>query len=233
MAIGRVLNSYRDKGTLYTLITRYSFESSISIVVESVRRAQSLIKRLTRILVSSISLRTAGFVAPMILGGALVAIYLHVGIIGSSAIPLPSGVLLDPSTAITSTQNTKSNGSITKLTASEASADAGDLVVVTPTNGVLAYDNAAAAPTELDPNDESDVGASRGTTTTTPTTTSAIKPTTTTTYIVTDNTSPTTVPTTMATSTTNVESTTTTEADSSGSGSTSTTASTDSKSTDD
>lgn len=130
------------------------------------------------------SLRFVSFVAPVILGAALVAIFFHVGFANTAnslQSGAPSAIFLNPVSPIS--QGTTSTTSIDTPTtlpiSSNITAELNSLVVVTPTNGVLAYESASSSPHEIEPQIED-----QSTTTTTEVTTSTLLVTTTTEPIV-------------------------------------------------
>ncbi len=102
----------------------------------------------------AIGARLARYAVPMVLGGALVAVYFHAGVAKFPQAQPPRAVILSPksdaSSALSSTANSSSRSGSETTTSSTTPPG---LIVIAPTNRVLSYESSSAAPVEIDPSE--------------------------------------------------------------------------------
>ena len=100
--------------------------------------------------------KAIAFGVPAVVGGALVAVYFHLGVAQLSNPALPKAVIIAVGTSKPGPglQLVGSGGSLSEATTSTTSeTSAGGLIVVTPNNAVLSYDSSSSSPVEIDPSE--------------------------------------------------------------------------------
>ncbi|MDA8373904.1 MAG: hypothetical protein M0Z91_06615 [Actinomycetota bacterium] len=127
--------------------------------------------------------RVLGIGVPMVVGGVITAAYLQLGVPRSPGVAIPKAVeVVAPSSSVPSTPGS----GVTTTSEDRGSSDAGKLIVVSPTNPVLAYESGSSSPVEINPEanpeggDKSSSGSEATTTTTSAATTTTTMATTTT-----------------------------------------------------
>ncbi|MDA8386180.1 MAG: hypothetical protein M0Z88_07970 [Actinomycetota bacterium] len=117
-----------------------------------------------------------GIGVPMVVGAVLTAAYLQLGVPRTPSSALPKAVeVAAPSTSIPTTGGPGAPSSSND----GSSSDAGKLIVVSPTNPVLAYESGSSSPVEINP-ESSPEGGDKSSAASTPVTTTQPSSTTTT-----------------------------------------------------
>ena len=99
--------------------------------------------------------RVMGIGVPMVVGAVIAAAYLQLGVPRSPAVTIPKAVkVVAPSTSLL----TGPSSGNTTSTEPQGSSDAGKLIVVSPTNPVLAYESGSSSPVEINPEASSEGG---------------------------------------------------------------------------
>ena len=98
--------------------------------------------------------KAIAFGVPAVVGGALVAVYFHLGVAQLANPPLPKAVVIAVGTSKPGPglQVVGSDGAPSEVATSTTSeSSAGELIVVPPNNAVLSYDSSSSSPVEIDP----------------------------------------------------------------------------------
>ena len=92
--------------------------------------------------------RVMGIGVPMVVGAVIAAAYLQLGVPRSPGVAVPKAVeVVMPSTSVPATPAFGA----TTTSEPQGSSDAGKLIVVSPTNPVLAYESGSSSPVEINP----------------------------------------------------------------------------------
>ena len=101
----------------------------------------------------AVAARLARYAVPMVLGGALVAVYFQAGVAKFPQAQPPTAVILSPKSGASSALTSSSNSRSRSESETTSSATPSGLIVIAPTNRVLSYESSSAAPVEIDPSE--------------------------------------------------------------------------------